>query len=101
MNLSEFRQALESDATKENEKLKKELSELREQYTAMVKENNETRMRLLNDCDALAERCYALTGFQKGDFMCFHCELHGYHCKHEKTLDEKIAFAKKLKGKFK
>ena len=100
MNLNDFRQALESDATKENEKLKEELSKLREQYATMVKESNEVRARLLDDCRALANRCYALTGFQKGDFMCFSCELHEYHCPHEKPLDEKIVFAKMLKGKF-
>lgn len=102
MNINEFRQALESDATKENKELKEELTKLRKQYNAMMKENNEIKEKLIDDCRALANRCYALTGFQKGDFMCFSCELREYHCPHEKTLEDKIIFAKMIaKGKFK
>lgn len=102
MNINEFRQALESDATKENKELKEELTKLRKQYNAMMKESNEIKEKLLDDCRTLANRCYALAGFRKGDFMCFHCELREYRCKHEKTPEEKLVFAKMItKGKFK
>lgn len=102
MNLDDFRQALESDATKENKKLKEELAKLRKQYNAMMKEGNEIKEKLLDDCRVLANRCYALTVFQKDDFMCFSCELCEYHCQHEKTLEDKIIFKKMItKGKFK
>lgn len=92
MNLNELREAMASDATKENEKLKAEIEELKSKYKRTVKEANEVRGRLLDDCRALSNRCFALT---KGS-MCVFCELSEYHCKSALSFEEKILQAKKL-----
>ena len=50
MNLEEFKKALSSDATEENKQLKKQLSELQKEYGS-----------LKESCQALCNRCFALT----------------------------------------
>lgn len=92
MNLNELREAMASDATKENEKLKSENKKLKISYERAVKESNEVRGRLLDDCRALSNRCFALT---QGS-MCVFCELSEYHCKSALSFEEKVRRAKKL-----
>lgn len=93
MNLYEFREALRSEATDENEKLKKELQNLKKQYCKEIKRLRAELELYQDDCRVLSNRCFALTGLASGiDFMCYHCKLNGYHCEHVKTIDDKIAF---------
>ena len=66
MNLEEFKKALSSDATEENKQLKKQLSELQKEYGS-----------LKESCQALCNRCFALT---KG-VTCQFCML-DYPCPH-------------------
>ena len=92
MNLDKFRKAMESDATVENERLKRDLAEVEKRYHEMF-EDYITRIQKLNsDCQALANRCFALT---QGT-MCVFCELSDYCCKHAMSIDDKIKAAKKL-----
>lgn len=97
MDLNEFKEAMSSDAVKENERLKKELQELKEQHSKEIKDLSEKLKGYQDDCRALSNRCWAMTGFASGtDFMCYHCELHKYNCPHAKTIDEKINYAKEM-----
>lgn len=92
MNLDEFRKAMETDATVENERLKRDLAEVEKRYREMS-EAYMTRIQKLNsDCRALANRCFALTHGE----MCVFCELSDYRCKYEMPIDDKIKAAKKL-----
>lgn len=92
MNLDEFRKAMESDATVENERLKRDLADVEKRYHEMF-EGYTTRIQKLNsDCRALANRCFALT---RGT-MCIACQLHDYQCPHGLSIDDKIKAAKKL-----
>lgn len=92
MNLDEFRKAMESDATIENERLKRDLADVEKRYREMSEEYTDRIQRLNNDCRALANRCFALT---QGT-MCVFCELSDYHCKHTMSIDDKVKTAKKL-----
>ena len=92
MNLDEFRKAMESDATVENERLKQDLADVEKSYREMS-EGYMARIQQLNsDCQALANRCFALTH----GAMCVFCELSDYRCKHAISIDDKIKAAKKL-----
>ena len=92
MNLDEFRKAMESDATVENERLKRDLAEVENRYRKMS-EDYITRIQKLNsDCQALANRCFALTHGE----ICVFCELNYYCCKHAMSIDDKVKTAKKL-----
>ena len=92
MNLDEFRKAMESDATVENERLKRDLADAEKRYRE-TSEGYMARIQKLNsDCRALANRCFALT---RGT-MCVFCELSDYRCKHTMSIDDKIKAAKKL-----
>ena len=92
MNLDEFRKAMESDATVENERLKRELAKVEKLYHEMS-EDYITRIQKLNsDCRALANRCFALT---RGA-MCIACQLYDYKCPHGLSIDDKIKAAKIL-----
>ena len=92
MNLDEFRKAMESDATVENERLKRDLAEAEKRYREMSEEYTDRIQRLSSDCRALANRCFALTH----GTMCVFCELSDYHCKHTMSIDDKVKAAKKL-----
>lgn len=74
MNIDELRKAISSEATEENEKLKAE------------------NQRLLADCEALSNRCFALT---KG-VTCVFCELNSFKCKHAMNFDQKVKAAKNM-----
>ena len=92
MNLDEFRKAMESDATVENERLKRDLAEAEKSYREMSEGYMARIQKLNSDCRALANRCFALTH----GAMCVFCELSDYHCKHTMPIDNKVKAAKKL-----
>ena len=92
MNLDEFRKAMESDATVENERLKRDLADVEKRYCEMSEECTDRIQKLNSDCRALANRCFALTH----GAMCVFCELSDYHCKHAMSIDDKVKTAKKL-----
>ena len=89
MNLQEFKEALASDATIENEKLKKELKKLRREFSEKEKNLNEQISLLTEDCEALAHRCWVMGGIPSGSSFCYFCSLHSYHCEHKIDLDQK------------
>ena len=92
MTLDEFRKAMESDATVENERLKQDLADIEKRYCEMSEEYTDRIQRLNSDCRALANRCFALTH----GAMCIFCELSDYRCKYAMSTDDKIKTAKKL-----
>ena len=92
MNLDELRKAMASDATKENERLKSEINLLRKQLSDLENDYAELKKFLNDDCQALANRCFALT---HGTMCCF-CELNEFKCQHALNYDQKIRIAKKL-----
>lgn len=92
MNLDEFRKAMESDATIENERLKRDLADVEKSYRDILEGYTVRIQRLNSDCRALANRCFALTHGE----MCVFCELSDYRCKHAMSIDDKVKAAKKL-----
>ena len=92
MNLDEFRKAIESDATVENERLKRDLADVEKRYHEMFEEYTDRIQRLNSDCRALANRCFALTS----GAMCIACQLYDYQCPHGLSIGDKIKAAKKL-----
>lgn len=92
MNLDEFRKAMESDATVENERLKRDLADVEKRYRKMSEEYTDRIQRLNSDCRALANRCFALTH----GAMCVFCELSNYCCKYAMSIDDKVKTTKKL-----
>ena len=92
MNLNELREAMASDATKENERLKSETNLLRKQLSDLENDYAELKKSLNDDCRALANRCFTLT---RGTMCCF-CELNEFRCQHALNDDQKIKIAKKL-----
>ena len=92
MNLDEFRKAMESDATVENELLKRDLADVEKRYRKMSEGYMARIQKSNSDCRALANRCFALT---QGT-MCVFCELSDYRCKHAMSIDDKVKTAKKL-----
>lgn len=92
MNLDELRQAMASNATKENERLKREVNHLREQLRDSKNDYAALKGFMIHDCQALANRCYALTF---GSMCCF-CELDAFKCPHAMSPKQKFDAAKKL-----
>lgn len=92
MNLNELREAMASDATKENEELKRQLKSLRKKYDRDSHEMSEEIAALKLDCRALCNRCFTLTH----GFMCMFCNLSTMECSHVLNDDQKIKIAKKL-----
>ena len=92
MNLDEFRKAMESDATVENERLKRDIADVEKRYHEMFAEYTDRIQRLNSDCRALSNRCFTLTH----GAMCVFCELSNYRCKHAMSIDDKVKTAKKL-----
>ena len=92
MNLDELRQAMASDATIENERLKNEIKLLREQLQDTKSEYEEFKKYMTNDCRVLANRCWTLTG---GTMCCF-CRLDEFKCPHSMNYEQKIKTAKKI-----
>jgi hypothetical protein len=89
MNLAEFRNQMESDATIENERLKRDIADLEKKYNDMCKAYSEKAQGLNEDCRALANRCFVLT---QGSMCCF-CELRKFRCPHAWSYDRKIKAA--------
>lgn len=71
MKLEELKAALESEKSKENEKLKIEAKEHRTKIAGLI-----------DDCRGLTNRCYAFT---RGT-MCIFCRLSTYQCSHKAKL---------------
>lgn len=92
MNLEEFRKALSSDATEENARLKKQLSDLQTDYHEKVSKLESENDSLKESCRALSNRCFALT---RGT-TCLFCSL-DYHCPHMPGFEKQIAIAHKLR----
>ncbi len=91
MNLNELREAMASDATKENASLKEENARLRQMVKDLRRNYTLDTDALKEDCSALSNRCFALT---RGTMCCF-CELKQYRCSHALTDMEKIKRGKK------
>lgn len=92
MNLDELRQAMASDATVENERLKRDLADVEKSYREMSEGYMDRIQKLNSDCRALANRCFVLT---RGT-LCMCCQLYDYQCPHGLSIDDKIKTAKKL-----
>ena len=92
MNLEKLRQAMASDATKENERLKSEIKLLRKQLRDSKSDHEALKNFLIHDCQALANRCWVLT---HGTMCCF-CEFDAFKCPHALTYKQKIKDAKEL-----
>lgn len=91
MNLNELREAMASDATKENANLKEENARLRQMIRNLENNYTDDTNSLKEDCRALSNRCFALTH----GVMCCFCELEQYKCSHALTDTEKIKLGKK------
>lgn len=92
MNLKELREAMASDATKENTSLKEENARLQQMTRDLRRNYADDTNALKEDCRALSNRCFALT---RGTMCCF-CELGQYKCSHALTDREKVEAGKKL-----
>ncbi len=93
MNLDEFRQQMESNATKENEQLKHEVSILSNQLRDSRNYCEELRQLMNNDCRLLANRCWVLTHGS----MCVFCNLSMFDCPHALNSDQIVEAAKKMR----
>lgn len=91
MNLNELREAMASDATKENASLKEENARLRQMVKDLRRNYTDDTNALKEDCRALSNRCFALT---RGLMCCF-CELNQHVCPHALTDMEKVEREKK------
>lgn len=85
LSLDEFKNALSSDATMENEKLKKELHKLKNDTSMQIKELTEERNELKDQCRALGNRCYVFT---QGT-MCLNCNVGA--CEHMPSCSDMMA----------
>ena len=93
MNLEEFRKYLESYAiANSNKMLETKIKELRREQENSLQDHN----GLMDDCRALASRCFALTQGR----MCVFCQLNNFVCEHELSFDERVASAKELRAEF-
>ena len=93
MNIEEFRKALSSDATEENVKLKKQLSDLQTECNEKLSKLENENDSLKENCRALCNRCYALTN----GVMCLFCRI-DYPCSHMPNFEEKLVEACKLRN---
>lgn len=86
MNLDELREAMASDATKENEELRREIASLKGRYHKDTAYLRSCCSAQLEDLKALANRCWALT---RGTMCCF-CGLDVFKCPHSMNINERI-----------
>ena len=94
MNLNELREAMSSDATKENERLKRDLESLKKRYHKDTEHLRNCCNAQLEDMKGLANRCWVLS---RGE-LCVFCDLNTYKCPHSMNFDDKLREAKKLRG---
>ena len=93
MNLEELRQAMASDAAKENEQLKNEIKLLKEDLRIVKRDYKTFKKRITHDCQSLANRCWVLT---HGSMCCF-CNLSAFECSHDTmNYEQKLEVAKKM-----
>ena len=85
MNLDEFKNALSSDATVENERLKNELSVLKKSTTKQIEELTDERDTYKDQCRALGNRCFVFT---QGN-MCLNCNVEA--CEHLPSTSDIMA----------
>jgi hypothetical protein len=85
MNLDEFRNALSSDATIENETLQKEIRQLRDITSEQIKELTEEKETYKDQCRALGNRCFMFT---QGS-MCLNCNIES--CEHLPSREDVMA----------
>lgn len=88
MNLEEFREALSSEATIENDRLKNELENLKDSFYLKIKELEEEISNYKTSCDALSNRCYVYT---RG-MLCLSCEISS--CEYFYNGDEMLKAAR-------
>lgn len=69
MSMEQFREALSSEATVENEKLKKELAKLKRDSDKQIIELTEELDQYKNWCKALSNRCFVYTQ----GVLCMNC----------------------------
>ena len=93
MNLNELREAMASDATKENERLKRDLENLKKRYHKDTEHLRHCSNAQLEDMNALANRCWVMSGGR----LCILCELNTYRCPHSMNFDDKRREVKKLR----
>lgn len=90
MDLSQFREALSSEATLENESLKKELETLKKESSEKIKELEEELDEVKKQRTFLSNRCYVLT---KG-MMCLNCNISYPDCKYALTYEDEEAISR-------
>lgn len=74
MNLEEYRKALESDARTENEELKKQINQMRNEKSSEMQ-------KLECDLRCMCNRCFVFT---RG-YMCDHCRMiSNFKCEYQK-----------------
>lgn len=93
MNLNELREAMASDATKENAELKKKLKSLQKRYDRETRELHEKIEALMDDCRALGNRCFVYT---RGA-TCMFCNLRSGSCEHTMSFGDTIKAIEKLR----
>ena len=93
MNLNELREAMASDATKENEELKRDLASMKKIYHKYTEHLRNCCSAQLEDLKGLANRCWVLS---RGE-LCVFCELNTYKCPHSMNFDDKLREVKKLR----
>lgn len=93
MNLNELREAMASDATKENAELKKRLKSLRKKYDRDTRDLREEVKALREDCRALGNRCFVYTN----GGLCMFCVLKSGACEHMMSFGEIVKEAEKLR----
>lgn len=91
MNLNELREAMASDATKENASLKEKNARLHQMVQNLERNYINDINSLKEDCQALGNRCFVLT---HGAMCCF-CELKRHQCSHALTALEKLELGRK------
>lgn len=85
MSLEEFRTALSSDATIENEKLKAELKEQKEKFEEEIEKLKNENEQYEQWCKQLGNRCFV----QTGGAICMSCDVRC--CKYAFTEEDRDA----------
>lgn len=90
MEFSQWKDSMESEATHENKELKEKIKQLEEE-NAKLKRKCQAKAGdknlLIEDCKALANRCYILSN---GLFCGQHCQLKCFECKHKREAEKEL-----------